>query len=535
MDSGRTFSNRRAACVKSRGYALAAIITLAFGIGANAAVFDLSNWLLLRPLPGVRAQRQLITLGFTSGNGARGPVSVVGSRRAQRPASRPCPGLPVIRAFLFTSHPAADCRDGSTRRSSRPAYFDVLDGAVSVGRAFSDDEGRNPGAAPVAIISDRLWTTDLGGDASVLGRSIAVNGHPFAVIGVTTRGFHGTTLGGATDVWIPIAQHRLALPQYPAPSSPAAARRCSSASSAGSRPGRRSRSSPSKPTRSARESPTPIRRTRASRSGCIDVHAGVESRPWIQSRVSYAMSVLTGVVGLLLAADRGKCGQPHARTRDGTAGGNRHATGARRLARPSRPALDRRKSAAVSRRRRDGALARLVDDARARRHRGPAGPSAAQPARNRLARPWLRHPHLNRRRACRRRHTRALGQPSGHERRAAAIRPRAHGRTPATAAGADRRASRGVGHVAGRRSAAPAIDGGAVRDRRRIRSIARALILGRARSAGNRTARAGHVLSRPCSIVSDVRLASTPPACRGSSPTRKGRPTRSFGPPIGRR
>src|SRR6185295_6151246 len=72
----------------------------------------------------------------------------------------------------------------------------------------------NPGAAPVAIISHRLWTRDFSGAPDVVGRTLTVNGHAFTVIGVTARAFHGASRTEATDVWVPLAQHRLAVPQY---------------------------------------------------------------------------------------------------------------------------------------------------------------------------------------------------------------------------------------------------------------------------------------------------------------------------------
>ena len=71
----------------NRGYAAVTVVTLALGIGANTAVFNLANWLLLRPVPGVSAPDELVTVGFGS-EGARGPVAFLDlqSLRAGMPA-----------------------------------------------------------------------------------------------------------------------------------------------------------------------------------------------------------------------------------------------------------------------------------------------------------------------------------------------------------------------------------------------------------------------------------------------------------------
>ncbi len=145
-----------------RGYAAMAALTLALGIGANAAVFNLANWLIFRPLPGVRAQDRLVAIGFGSPEGVRVGISVI-DLDTLRAAS---PGLEALAGYQrFALHvaPAGGSPERIDAEVVTSKYFAVLDGAIARGRAFSADEGTNPGASPVAIISHRLWTREFGG------------------------------------------------------------------------------------------------------------------------------------------------------------------------------------------------------------------------------------------------------------------------------------------------------------------------------------------------------------------------------------
>ena len=286
--------------VKNRGYASMAVVTLALGIGANAAVFNLANWLLLRPLPGVQAQGRLVTLTFTAPGGQAFAPIAVADLEALRRGVAAFEGLAGYQSFALHIAPAG----GQPRRVDADvvsgAYFDVLRGAIASGRGFSIDEGQDPAAAPAAIVSHQYWLSDLGADPSVIGRSIAINGHPFTVIGVTVRGFRGTTLGGATDVWVPIAQHRYVLPQYP---STALTNRKSTILF-----GLVGRLAPGATAATAAAQIDAVRAQIVAANPTdsrmqkwrFDVRAGVESRPWIRDRLGRAVGLLMGVVGLLL-------------------------------------------------------------------------------------------------------------------------------------------------------------------------------------------------------------------------------------------
>ena len=93
-------------------------------------------------------------------------------------------------------------------------YFDVLGIRAQLGRTFAPDEDTAPGAHPVVVLSDALWTDQFGADPGVIGTRVAINGQPFTIIGVAQRGFTGAAF--ATDpylLWMPMAMQGAAMPR----------------------------------------------------------------------------------------------------------------------------------------------------------------------------------------------------------------------------------------------------------------------------------------------------------------------------------
>lgn len=202
------------ALLAHRSYTATVVLTLALGIGANASVFNLANWLLLRPLPGVVHESELVTLSLGSNEGWTGLVSVPAIDRlaANAPALRELAGYQNVAIHVAPANGAAPRRlDGEIVSGN---YFDVLGRPLEIGRGFSADEGRDPGRPPVVVVSDRFWRRELGGAHDALAHPLTINGTAWTVIGVAVPAFHGPTRAGDTDVWVPIAQHRHILPAY---------------------------------------------------------------------------------------------------------------------------------------------------------------------------------------------------------------------------------------------------------------------------------------------------------------------------------
>ena len=189
----------------------AAILTLALGIGANSAMFGALNAFLVRTPPAIRADG-LVWLTMKVENG--------------RPRSLSYPGFGALRERreLFTGVAAfhdvhLSLGDGAPERARGAVvsgnFFDVLGVAMAVGRRFHADEDVVPGARPVAILSHAMWTRRYAADAGILHRTISINGHAFAVVGVAGPQFGGLELDDPLpSVWIPMAMIDQIVPEF---------------------------------------------------------------------------------------------------------------------------------------------------------------------------------------------------------------------------------------------------------------------------------------------------------------------------------
>ncbi len=180
-----------------------AIAVLAIGIGANTVIFALLDALLLRPLPGPDPHRLAVV--FTSDS--RGQPSA--NSYPDFLDIRESTGDVFEQVTLASLNPVGvRIGGGDTRVMSaqmvEPNYFDTMGLRPVHGRAFEGAE-----TSPVAVISNGVWLSEFGGDPSVLGRAIAVNGLPFTVVGVAPvelGGLFGGTRGILrVDVWLPAA------------------------------------------------------------------------------------------------------------------------------------------------------------------------------------------------------------------------------------------------------------------------------------------------------------------------------------------
>jgi hypothetical protein len=188
-----------------------AVISLAFGIGANTAIFSLFNQVLLRPLP-VHAPDQLVNLsapgpkpGSTS-CGQAGSCEDVFSypmfRDLERD-SRSLSGLAAHRAFATNLSYQGQTLNGEGLLVSG-SYFPTLGVAPELGRLLGPGDDHTLGESPVVVLSHAYWTTRFGGDASVLNKAIITNGKSLTIVGVAPAGFNGTTLGSAPEVYVPL-------------------------------------------------------------------------------------------------------------------------------------------------------------------------------------------------------------------------------------------------------------------------------------------------------------------------------------------
>lgn len=194
--------------LKTPAFSLTAILVLALGIGANAAVFSLVNGMLLKPLFGSERPGQIVgvyTHDKTKPDSYRGfsyPAFVDVRDKATV--------FSDVAAFnlAFVGLGEGD----ATRRAFAAVidrnYFPLFGAKLLAGRMFTADEERPDSQAAVAIVSYQYWKSH-GGDASMVGSTLRLNTKPFTVVGIAPPGFTGTSMLVSPEAWVPIGANEL--------------------------------------------------------------------------------------------------------------------------------------------------------------------------------------------------------------------------------------------------------------------------------------------------------------------------------------
>jgi predicted permease len=207
--------------VKTPFVSIVAVISLALGIGANAAIFSLFEQTLLRALP-VPRPAELVSLS--------GPGPKPGSNSCgQAGGCEDVFSYPMFRDLervqtVFTGIAAhvpfgvALAYHGQTRTSDgilvSGSYFPVLGLQPAVGRLLGPDDDRSIGGNFVAVLSYGYWASRLGANPAVLNDTIVINGQSFTIVGIAPPGFSGTTLGTDPSVFVPISMRGLMNPGW---------------------------------------------------------------------------------------------------------------------------------------------------------------------------------------------------------------------------------------------------------------------------------------------------------------------------------
>ena len=190
-----------------------AVLSLALGIGANAAIYSLFNEMLLQPLP-VSHPEQLVKFSAPGPHNGQTSCNMAGDcddvftypmfRDLQR-ANTAFSG--IAGHYLFGVNVGMP---GQTAVNGRGlfvsgSYFPLLGVRASLGRLLTPNDDQTIGGHYVAVLSSAFWENQLGSDPTVVGKQIVVNGHPMTVIGVGPKDFSGTTLGERPYVFVPIS------------------------------------------------------------------------------------------------------------------------------------------------------------------------------------------------------------------------------------------------------------------------------------------------------------------------------------------
>jgi len=191
--------------LKTPAFTLIVVVTLALGIGANTAIFSLTDQLLLRLLP-VKDPQQLVMFenpGPFQGRSNNSNTFSYPMYRDFRDRNTVFDG--VIASFTtsltLTVDGQAERVDGELVSGN---YFDVLGVHPVAGRALTADDDRVANGSQAAMISYGYWMRRFAGDRSVVNRAIALNGHPMTIVGIAPPGFFGISIGQSADVLVPV-------------------------------------------------------------------------------------------------------------------------------------------------------------------------------------------------------------------------------------------------------------------------------------------------------------------------------------------
>ncbi len=199
---------------KARSFTITAVLTLALGIGVNAALFTVYNLVALRPLP-VKDPESLVRIAGQNRRGAAYPNFSYAEYLAYREGTHTLDGLLAVNeasaAFQQESGAARDPIFEGRGAGTVPVewvsdnYFSVLGGAMQLGRTFLPDETRVPGGAPVIVLSHLFWERHFRRDPNIVGTTVALgrDRQAFTVIGVAAEEFLGQHAAPPAG-WLPL-------------------------------------------------------------------------------------------------------------------------------------------------------------------------------------------------------------------------------------------------------------------------------------------------------------------------------------------
>ena len=204
---------------KNPGFTVVAVMTLALGIGANAAIFSLTDQVLLRLLP-VERPRELVVLSSPGAGHGRVWSDIEGGPSFSYPMYLDLRDRNEVFAGLLAGfHVQVNVAGQGQSQLAEGMlvsgnYFQVLGVRPFLGRILTSQDETTPGANPVTVLSYGYWTQHFGSDPNILNKQLAVNGSSLTVVGVARPGFTGVQIGLVPDVYIPITMKAQMTPNW---------------------------------------------------------------------------------------------------------------------------------------------------------------------------------------------------------------------------------------------------------------------------------------------------------------------------------
>src|SRR5262245_12241246 len=207
---------------RTPAFTLAAVITLALGIGANSAIFTLLDAVLFKPLALPHPDELVMLYENPTGPGAPSgtPDTTGGTGRFLRfsyarfvQLQRALGDLGSLAAMTRSVPFAIRLPNNTTQSMIRGQlvsenYFAVSAIAIARGRMFNADDAQRAAAQPIAVVSDGFWKRALGASDAAVGSRIVVNRVPVTVIGIAPPGFVGTWSDNESDLWMPLTMQQ---------------------------------------------------------------------------------------------------------------------------------------------------------------------------------------------------------------------------------------------------------------------------------------------------------------------------------------
>src|SRR5690349_15206173 len=212
-----TLHDLRYACrslLKHRSFTVAALLTLALGIGINTSIFTLLYSLAFRELPVKNPSRVVNVYQRFEGEFSReveGSPSLFSYPEYLNYRDRVNGFSGLAASFdlkMYLGGGKVEKIDGLMVTDN---YFSVLGGTSALGRTFSDNECHTPLQCPVVVLSNDFWQRRFGSDRTVIGTSITLNRRHFTVVGVASPDFRGAEMT-VPDVWVPLTMQEAFMP-----------------------------------------------------------------------------------------------------------------------------------------------------------------------------------------------------------------------------------------------------------------------------------------------------------------------------------
>src|SRR4051794_19448392 len=208
--------------LRNPGFALVAVLTLGLAIGANSTIFTLLSQALLHALP-VQDPDQLVVMSFAGAapghHQSEGGNAPGHQHEFSYPMYRDLRERNTVLSGLIAAGPAGvgvvwnNHSEAVTAEMVSGNYFETLGVRPAMGRLFVSSDETAVGANPVAILNFDYWKAHLA-EAPVEGKTLLINGAPFAILGVAAPGFHSMVWGRTPEIYVPITMQPTVQPEW---------------------------------------------------------------------------------------------------------------------------------------------------------------------------------------------------------------------------------------------------------------------------------------------------------------------------------